>query len=140
MKRKYVMVIDIMIAAVPLMFVVWDVSHTIAYISAGVGPSDEILFMYFWPLDDWNMIAQGWLDFWWALLGLILFVSEFVVWFDLRGGNLCSARFDDVPFPLIGDYERRVETLPDYYWEKAFGLEVPSEEPRSLNESGKQLP
>lgn len=115
LKRKYVFVIDVLIAAVPIMLFVWDIAHTIEAIQNGVGIDDEVYFMYIIYVFGWTLRAQGVLDALLLSVGVFLFFLEVIIWFIHRGGNLCSAYFDDVPIGL-DEIERRFQTLDGDYW------------------------
>lgn len=121
-QRKYVFVIDVLIAAVPLMIFIWDITHTIIYVANGTTLSDDIPFCYvideFWIWDEWNLIAQGWLDFGLASVGIFLFIVEVWVWFDKRDANLCTARFDDIPVLSVDEIEERVKKTDGHYLEE----------------------
>ena len=117
LKRKYVFVIDVLIAAVPIMLFVWDIAHTGVAIQSGVDINDEVYFMYLFYLWAWTLRAQGILDAFLITVGLTLFFIEVIIWFKRRGGDLCTAYLDDIPIMGIDEIERRFQTLEVDYWE-----------------------
>lgn len=117
LKRKYVFLIDVLIAAIPLMFFVWDIGHTIDAIQNGISANNEVLFMYFWYVDGWTLRAQGFWDVWLAFVGLFLFIIEMVVWFGIRKGNLCSTQVDDIPIFGLNELQRRMKKLGEEGWD-----------------------
>jgi hypothetical protein len=121
-RRTFILLFDITIASFALMIFIWDLIHDITYISNGVQANDTVPLMYLWdvPEWEWTLLRQGWLDFFFALIAGIMIVSELMLWFDHRLGNVCSLQVDDVPFPVVGDYQNRVDSIKDDWWGSQF--------------------
>lgn len=133
-RRTFILLFDITIASFALMVFTWDLIHNIVYISNGVQADDTVPLMYLWdvPEWEWTLLRQGWLDFFFALAAGIMIVSELMLWFDHRLGNVCSLQLDDMPFPVVGDYQNRVDSLKYDWWgsqlESMFGPFIPKKD------------
>lgn len=118
--RRYILLFDIVIASFPLTVFIWDISHTAIELSNGARLGDPVPLMYIWKFPGWTILTQGWLDFTFCAMGIILIIIEFVIWIDIRKGEMCSMNFDDLPFPIVGEYDGRISKTKGDWWNDFF--------------------
>jgi hypothetical protein len=103
LKRMYVLLLDILVAALPLMLGGWGLVQGMSRLLEGQGPHDPAPAFYLIPLDflevlgwKWEISEQMIVDLVLLMTGLFFTFLELFVWFGRRRGDLCGVEPEDL--------------------------------------------